>query len=320
MASARAAPANAPFLPASGSTVEAQKTEPDKNTYLVLDGVHGADPGYVYGSHFLYQGHEATATGVPAAITRINLDADGAHRVTLLATQTQAGVPLDYIDGSTWDPWAKRLLFTTESKDTGGASPQPTPSVHQAAPDYPSRVDDVSNVIGRAGFEGIQNDDCGNLYLVEDIGGAAGTGANANTKQPNSFVYRFLPNDPTDLARGGKLQALQVTVDGTPLSTRPGTSNSTTTAPRGRPGGSPSRPRARRPPFPAPTTTRSRRPPERPRSSAPRTASSVPAPGSPNSGSTRPATPTTAPGPPASPRSRTAPARRSRAGLGRSSS
>jgi hypothetical protein len=29
--------ANAPFLPASGSTVEAQKTEPDKNTYLVLE-------------------------------------------------------------------------------------------------------------------------------------------------------------------------------------------------------------------------------------------------------------------------------------------
>jgi hypothetical protein len=209
--------ANAPFLPASGSTVEAQKTEPDKNTYLVLTGLHGADPGYDYGTHFLFQGHEATATGVPAAITRINLDADGAHRVTLLATQTQAGAPLHFIDGSTWDPWEQRLLFTTESKDTGGATPQPTPSIYQATPDFPSKVDDISNVVGRGGFEGVQNDNRGNLYLVEDIGGSTGTGANAFTKQPNSFLYRFLPTDPANLGRGGKLQALQVTVNGTPL-------------------------------------------------------------------------------------------------------
>jgi hypothetical protein len=206
--------ANAPFLPASGSNVEAQKTEPDKNTYVVLRGLHGADSGYDYGTHFLYQGHEATATGVPAAITRINLDADGAHRVTLLATQTQAGAPLHYIDGSTWDPWAQRLLFTTESN---GTTASPTPSMYQATPDSPSKVDDISNVIGRGGFEGVQNDSRGSLYLVEDIGGSTGTGANANTKQPNSFLYRFLPDDPSNLAQGGKVQALQVSVDGTPL-------------------------------------------------------------------------------------------------------
>src|SRR5581483_8932115 len=100
---------NGPFVPTSFNglaATEAQKTEPDKNTYLVLPGQHGADPGYDYGSHFLYQGHEATEAGVGAAITRVNLDADGAHRVTLLATQTQAGKPLHAIDGSTWDPWA----------------------------------------------------------------------------------------------------------------------------------------------------------------------------------------------------------------------
>src|SRR5262249_53611087 len=136
------------------------------------------------------------------------------HRVTLLATQTQAGAPLHYIDGSTWDPWTQRLLFTTESNGTTAA---PTPSIYQATPDYPSKVDDISNVIGRGGFEGVQNDLSGNLYLVEDIGGATGTGANANTKQPNSFVYRFLPNDPMNLTLGGKVQALQVSVDGAPL-------------------------------------------------------------------------------------------------------
>src|SRR5262245_24308879 len=37
---------------ATGHNVEATKTEPDKNTYLVLSGQHGADPGYDYGTHF----------------------------------------------------------------------------------------------------------------------------------------------------------------------------------------------------------------------------------------------------------------------------
>jgi hypothetical protein len=36
-----------------GHNVEANKTEPDKNTYLRLHGLHGADPNYNYGTHFL---------------------------------------------------------------------------------------------------------------------------------------------------------------------------------------------------------------------------------------------------------------------------
>src|SRR5882757_7272502 len=56
--------ADGPMLPApaavqaKGRNVEATKTEPDKNTYLVLAGQAGADAGYDYGSHFLFQGHE----------------------------------------------------------------------------------------------------------------------------------------------------------------------------------------------------------------------------------------------------------------------
>src|SRR5947208_2299190 len=86
-----------PLLPAPGDLppethhVEASKTEPDKNTYLVLNGQTGADPNYDYGTHFLYQGHEV---GAPGSLTRINLDADGAHRVTLLATKDIDGNPL----------------------------------------------------------------------------------------------------------------------------------------------------------------------------------------------------------------------------------
>src|ERR1700741_1157824 len=59
--------------------VEAQKTEPDKNTYLVLHDQKGADPDYDYGTHFLFQGHELGVAG-RSYITRINLDADSAHR------------------------------------------------------------------------------------------------------------------------------------------------------------------------------------------------------------------------------------------------
>jgi hypothetical protein len=180
-----------------GHIVEASKTEPDKNTYLRLNGLHGADPNYRYGTHFIYQGHE---TGIAGYITRINLDADAAHRVTLLATKQADGTPIPTIDGSTWDPWAKRLLFTTES---GGNA-----SVLQSTPDVNATVEDVSWALGRGGYEGIQNDSAGNLWLVEDVGGASPAGSKA--KNPNSFVYRFLPYDKADLTKGGKLQALQV--------------------------------------------------------------------------------------------------------------
>jgi hypothetical protein len=181
-----------------GHNIEATKTEPDKNTYLVLKGQHGADPGYRYGTHFLFQGHEG---GAPGYITRVNLDADGPHRVTLLATQDVNGADLPTFDGSTLDPWAQRLLFTAEKGNAGG--------VWQATLSVPSRVEDISGVLGRGGYEAIQNDSEGNLYIVEDVGGRAGV-QNPNAKQPNSFIYRFLPKDKSHLTAGGKLQVLQV--------------------------------------------------------------------------------------------------------------
>jgi secreted PhoX family phosphatase len=39
---------------------------------------------------------------------------------------------------------------------------------------------------------------------------------NKNAKQPNSFVYRFVPTDPADLTAGGRLQVLQVRSIATP--------------------------------------------------------------------------------------------------------
>jgi hypothetical protein len=195
----------------AGNGTEAQKTEPDKNTYLVFkDGLKGADPGYNYGTHFVFQGHEngASVNGVKQGlITRVNLDADARHRVTLLATQDTTGRPIATIDGSTWDPWAKRLIFTTENASA------PT---YAATPDFPSTVEDVSGALGRGGYEGIQNDSDGNIWIVEDIGGSNKPNA-VVSKIPNSFVYRYVPQTRGDL-HNGKLQVLQVlNQGGTPI-------------------------------------------------------------------------------------------------------
>jgi hypothetical protein len=197
-------PTRPQMVPTGGKPAqEAQKTEPDKSTYLVFkNGLKGPDSSYDYGTHFIYQGHELAATNSDGKklgyITRVNLDADAKHRVTLLAFQDTTGQPIDVIDGSTWDPWAKRLIFTTES---------PSKPTYAANADYPSQVEDVSGALGRGGYEGVQNDSAGNLWLVEDIGGSNKTGTVA--KIPNSFVYRYVPKSPGDL-HNGKLQVLQV--------------------------------------------------------------------------------------------------------------
>jgi hypothetical protein len=189
------------MLPTPTNPHEAHKTEPDKNTYLTFEhGLRGADPHYWYGHDFLFQGHEGGVNG-NGDFTRINLDADAAHRVTLLATQDASGQPLATIDGSTWDPWAKRVLLTTEN---------PSAPEYAATPDYPSTVTDISGALGRGGYEGIQNDSRGDIWIVEDVGGANKPGTVA--KRPNSFVYRYVPRHPGDLAHG-KLQALQVLND-----------------------------------------------------------------------------------------------------------
>jgi hypothetical protein len=188
------------MVPLPGSNAEASKTEPDKNTYLVLRGQRGADPHYDYGTHFLFQGHEA-GVGGRGSITRINLDADVAHRVTLMATTDVNGAPLPTFDGSTWYPWARRLLFTAELGNRGG--------VWQATLEVPSRVEDVSGALGRGGYEGIQPDADGNLWIAEDVGGRTGV-INTHARQPNSFIYRFVPYDPRDLKAGGRLQVLAV--------------------------------------------------------------------------------------------------------------
>jgi hypothetical protein len=212
------------MVPTATNPTEAHKTEPDKNTYLTFKrGLSGADPNYDYGTHFLFQGHEGgtqvnctnpVGSNACGYLTRINLDADAAHRVTLLATQDSSGNAIATIDGSTWDPWAGRLLLTTENVNA------PT---YAATPGYPSTVADVSGALGRGGYEGIQNDDDGNLWIAEDIGGSNKPPAGSATcsssgspppqcttaRRPNSFIFRYVPAHKGDLTNG-RLQVLQV--------------------------------------------------------------------------------------------------------------
>ncbi|MDX6690002.1 MAG: hypothetical protein QOG15_1459 [Solirubrobacteraceae bacterium] len=214
-------------LPVSaGGTGEPTKTEPDGNTYLRMHRPGGPTAGYDYGRHFLFQSHEngklnTGANGFQAYITRINLDVqDPAHRVTLLTTPDTAGnTGFTRLDGSTYDPFSGEILGAQEGNGTTGGvignevkwSSTSPPATHTY---YGS--------IGRAGYEGIHNDSDGNLLLVEDVGGSnvidpAHPEIGAKTKQPNSFVYRFVPTAPGNL-NTGKLQALRVTVDGTVVS------------------------------------------------------------------------------------------------------
>ena len=153
-----------------------------------------------------------------AYVTRINLDVrDRAHKITLLTpTGTDGTTGYSFIDGSTYDQFTKTLLFTQENGASGG--------VIEITNTWPPQVRTFDGILGKAGYEGIHPDDRGNLMLVEDTGGTSVSvnpaDPNANpkvAKQPNSFVYRFLPNDVSDLSKGGKLQALQVLIDGKPL-------------------------------------------------------------------------------------------------------
>jgi hypothetical protein len=194
-------PATAGALPTTITKVEATKTEPDKNTYLVLRNQNGADPAYDYGRQFLFQGHEL-GNGGQGYITRVNLEADGAHRITLMATTDINSHSLPVFDGSVWYPFSKRLLFTAEINAVSGG-------VWQATTNFPSQVEDISGVFGRGGFEGIQADDHGNLIVVEDVSGATGV-TYSHAKRPGSFIYRLVPSNVSDLKLGGKMQVLQV--------------------------------------------------------------------------------------------------------------
>jgi hypothetical protein len=119
------------------------------------------------------------------------------------------------VDGSTWNPFTRTLLFTMEAGTNGG--------VVEITPDWPPQIRKLNGIVGKAGYEGVVPDDKGNLLLIEDVGGTTvnvvqgDPGSSKTARQPNSFVYRFEPYDKNDLGLGGQLFALQVWIDGTPI-------------------------------------------------------------------------------------------------------
>src|SRR5215468_9241503 len=196
-----------------GQLSTGQLTEPDENTYLVLDrNPGGPTPGFDYGRRFLFQGHE---NGSPLAyITRINLDVPrgNPHRITLLTpvnpSTNQTG--FGSIDGSTYNPFTQTMLFTQEAGSSGG--------VIQVTLGWPPQVTTLDPFLGKGGFEGIHPDKKGNIYIIEDTGGTTShTPAINNGRQPNSFVYRYVANNRSRIEDGGQLQALQVIIDGSPI-------------------------------------------------------------------------------------------------------
>ena len=195
-----------------GNLSDGSRTEPDENTYLILDhNPGGPTQGYDYGRHFLFQGHENA--GNRAHVTRINLDvAHPDHRITLLTPADANGFTrFNSIDGSTWDPFSRTMLFTQEAGANGG--------VIEMGADFDPNTGAGAGLrtlygsLGRGGYEGIHPDDRGNIWIAEDVGG---TTVMNNGRNPNSFIYRFVPTSPDDLTHG-KLQALQVSINGNPI-------------------------------------------------------------------------------------------------------
>jgi hypothetical protein len=152
---------------------------------------------------------------------------DPAHRITLLTPVNPATglTDLNRIDGCTYYPFNNTLLFTEEN----AVGLDGTGNVVQITSGWPPVVTKLGAFFGLGSWEGIHPDDEGVVYLQEDVGGAT---APANTlatvdgqpnvplrraRQPNSFVYRYIPKNPRRLEDGGKLQALQVIIDGSPI-------------------------------------------------------------------------------------------------------
>lgn len=201
----------------------ATHTSPDKMVYLVLSGQHGADPAYDYGTHFLFVAHEwpsigfggngnPAAAGIRGTIMRVNLDADFAHRVTIVADRDADGNALPGFDGITWDPFRQKLLASPEERSPHGGV-------------WSFNVDGTdprneSAYFGASSYEGMQIAPDGSMIIAEDDGGGKGV-ANPNAKAPMDYVYRWVPNDRNSLAGGGRLEALQVLADdGTPIAPR----------------------------------------------------------------------------------------------------
>ena len=184
---------------------EAHKTEPDKNTYLVFDsGLSGLTRRTTTART---SSSRATREGRRASyITRINLDADAAHRVTLLATQDAAGTR------------SQRSTARRGTRGRSGCCSPPRARTHRRT--RPRRTTRRLSRTSRARSAAAATR-ASRTTLTGTSGSsrtsAARTRPGTVARAPNSFVYRYVPRHPGDL-HNGQLEVLQVLhADRTPI-------------------------------------------------------------------------------------------------------
>ena len=193
------------------------KTEPDQNTYLVTRGSPGGPTaGYDYGHHFLIQGHEvftpSGATYNRAYFTRVNLD------VTDPRAPRHAAQPAGGRRDGQRRALDRRLDVRPVHRPVAvhGRGRQPGRRLRTGAEverDDGAPVANYDGSMGKAGYEGIHNDKLGNLILIEDVGGGNVT---SERRQAAQLVRVPLRADHAGDLTKGKLQVLQISVNGTP--------------------------------------------------------------------------------------------------------
>ncbi len=178
-------------------TAEAHKTEPDKNTYLVFKN------GLERRRRRLRLRHALPLPGPRGRRRRRRLHHPDQPRRRRRAPGHAAGRPrtptasrLPTIDGSTWDPWAKRLLFTTENArraDLRGDAGLPVDGRRRLRRARPGRLRGHPERLRR------QHLDRRGRRRLEQAG-------HRRAKRPNSFVYRYVPAPSRATCQRGKLQ------------------------------------------------------------------------------------------------------------------
>ena len=124
------------ILPPPSTRSRRTKTEPDKNTYLVLERPDGRRPE-------LRLRHALPVPGPRDGRARLRHPHQPGRRRARTASplladhRTSTAQALPDIDGSTWDPFAQRLLFTAEDSARPAASGRPRRTTRRT-------VDDIS--------------------------------------------------------------------------------------------------------------------------------------------------------------------------------
>ena len=175
-----------PMVPLPGTTLEAHKTEPDKNTYLVLRGQPGADPSYDYGTHFLFQGHE---------IRQPRVHHPGQPR----RRRRAPGHPARDQDIARRRPARFRRLDVGPVRAAARSSPlsSATPAVcGSPTSTCPPRCRTSPGSPGGAATRACRTTTQRQRLPRRRCRWRRRHDRTPNSKQPNSFVYRFVPNRP----------------------------------------------------------------------------------------------------------------------------